>query len=67
MDGAAVVRRRCTSRRCPAGAPFFVDIPSSPVFLGIHVYGQAWGWDSTSFSSGTFLFGNAIDWRIVDW
>lgn len=55
---------------CPAtpdGAPFFVDIPSSPVFLGLHVYGQAWGWDWITFGSGTFVFGNAIDWRIGNW
>ena len=51
----------------PSGAAFRLDIPSSPVFLGVHVYGQAWGVDWSSFTSGTVAFGNAIDWRIGNW
>ena len=55
----------CTAT--PIGAPFFVDIPSSPVFLGVHLYGQAWGLDWLSPGNGVFVAGNAIDWRIGNW
>ncbi len=51
----------------PIGAPVLITIPSSPAFLGVHLYGQAWGVDSYSGGIGEIVFSNAIEWRIGNW